>query len=340
MPKVSICLPNLNTAKYLPERLNSIFAQTYQDWELIVYDSFSDDGAWEIFQSYAKRDQRMNIHQGPREGIYAGFNSSITKAKGELIYIATSDDTMMPDCLEKMVAALDEHPECGLCQCALEIIDENSNPHPLQWLQFTLGSFAPEWVLHRHIRPAPVDGILHCSLITIYTSITQLLIRKSVFDKYGFFETQWGSVADFEWGMRVGLLESCIYIPDVLATWRIHPEQATGNTATVHVRMQILHMARVALTKACQFNPELIKLLPRPHKLFAFYEEQVIELGLKATHGRRAKIRFMLGQIIQGNRSAFLYLLRLKNKYSIGLYSQYHRLRSLIADFDDILGKV
>ena len=44
-PKVSICVPNLNTRPFLPERFDSIFAQTFQDWELLVYDSHSSDSA-------------------------------------------------------------------------------------------------------------------------------------------------------------------------------------------------------------------------------------------------------------------------------------------------------
>ena len=332
MPKVSICLPNFNTAKYLAERLDSIFAQTFQDWELIVYDSFSDDGSWEIFQTYANKDQRMQIHQGTRDGIYAGFNSSIAKANAELVYIATSDDTMMPDCLEKMVAALDEHPECGLCQCALEIIDENSQPHDWQWQKFPLGRFAPEWILQPHVRPKPMDGILHCILQTIYTSITQLLVRRRVFDQYGMFETQWGSVADFEWGMRIGLLESCIYIPDVLATWRVHPEQATGNTATALSRMQILQMARFALTKACQYNPSLVENIPPTRTLLEFYEEQIVSLGINECLGRLAKLKFLLSQIIQGNQSALSLLLQERTLTSFSEASQFQRLKSLIAN--------
>ena len=56
MPKVSICVPNLNTRPYLPERFETIFNQTFQDWELIVCDSYSDDGSWEYIQELAARE--------------------------------------------------------------------------------------------------------------------------------------------------------------------------------------------------------------------------------------------------------------------------------------------
>ncbi len=330
MPKVSICLPNLNTAKYLPERLDSILAQNLKNWELIVYDSFSDDGAWEVFQSYVAKDSRIQISQGPREGIYAGFNACISKAQGEFIYIATSDDTMYPECLEKMVAALDAHPECGLCQCALEIIDENSNLHPYRWKGFAFGRFAPQWVETRHVRPAPIDGLLHSALQTVYTSITQLLIRKTVFDKHGLFETPWGSVADFEWGMRVGFLESCVYIPEFLATWRKHPEQATGNSDTAAARKKILKMARSAYEKAIKYNPSLLEQLPPFSKLAEFYEEQILVLAFRECRNRWERVQFLVQEVFAGNHTALRYLKGPRSTSSFTEESQVRRLRALL----------
>src|ERR1039457_3714887 len=123
-PRVSICVPNLNTRPYLQERVETIFNQTFHDWELIVCDGFSEDGAWEYIGYLAAREPRMRVSQALRKGIYAGFNDCIAQARGEYVYIATSDDTMMPECLEKMVGALQANPDCGLCQCELVIIDE------------------------------------------------------------------------------------------------------------------------------------------------------------------------------------------------------------------------
>src|SRR5471030_2653963 len=137
MPRVSICVPNLNTRPFLPERFETIFNQTFQDWELIVCDSHSDDGSWEYIQELAAHEPRMRISQTPRNGIYAGFNDCIKQARGEYVYIATSDDTMASDCLEKMVAALEAHAECGLCQCGLEVIDEKGQVQPwMRWDNF------------------------------------------------------------------------------------------------------------------------------------------------------------------------------------------------------------
>lgn len=230
-PTVSILLPSLNSQRFLADRLDSIISQKFANWELIVVDSYSDDGSWEIFQSYAKQDSRIVLQRAPKEGIYAGLNKCIDLACGKYLYIATSDDTMTPNCLDKMVSALDSSPECGLAHCCLTYIDENSDEIIGRWQSSEKIRFFGSKIDKPHLRIAPHDGILYCSLGTIYTSLTQLLIRRDVFDKIGHFKTQFGSRGDFEWGLRASLVFNTVHVPYELATWRIHPNQATQKAA-------------------------------------------------------------------------------------------------------------
>lgn len=75
VPRVSICLPKLNNFPHLAERIETIDAQTFKDWKLVICDNHSDDGAWEFFQELAARDSRVHISQEPREGMYANWNN-------------------------------------------------------------------------------------------------------------------------------------------------------------------------------------------------------------------------------------------------------------------------
>ena len=215
-PRVSICVPNLNTRPFLPERFETIFAQTFQDWELLAYDSFSDDGAWEYLSEVARREPRMRVWQGPRQGTPGSWNPCISAARGEFVYIATSDDTMAPDCLEKLVAALDAHPECALAHCPLKAIDEHGReiPHIMEaWSEWSIFALSSGPLRDRcHVRLAPFDGLLHLGGETVYRSITQLLIRRSLFDSVGMFESRWGSVGDFNWDMRAGLVANTVHV--------------------------------------------------------------------------------------------------------------------------------
>jgi hypothetical protein len=229
LPRVSICVPNLNTRPFLPERFHTIRQQSFHDWELLVYDSYSDDGAWEYIQQLTEVEPRMRCWQGPREGVQAGWNSCLSRARGEYVYVATSDDTMPPDCLEKLVAALDAHPDCDIAHCRLRMIDERGDDLPDWWSEASVFARSSRDLVDRlHMRRAPLDGVLHLSGDTVYTSITQLLIRRSLFQRIGFFERTWGSVSDFNWNMRAGLVANTVHVPGTWGGWRIHAAQATA----------------------------------------------------------------------------------------------------------------
>src|ERR1700745_1166859 len=116
-PLVSVCVPNLNTLPFLSERFETIFGQSFQDWELLVYDGYSTDGAWEYINELASREPRMRIWQGPREGTPGSWTPCVREARGKYVYIATSDDNMALDGLEKLVDALEANPECALAHC-------------------------------------------------------------------------------------------------------------------------------------------------------------------------------------------------------------------------------
>lgn len=231
MPRISVCLPNLNTRPFLEERVATIFAQTFTDWELIVSDSYSKDGSWEFFQELAARDPRVLISQEP-PGLYENWNHCIRHARGEYIYFATSDDTMAPNCLERLMRALDEHPDCDLAHCPLRIVGENGQPLPdVQewWSHRSLFARSSGSLRERsHIRRAPFDGLLLLGGETVYNSITELMIRRSLFDRIGFFEPRWGSIGDFNWAMRASLVANTVHVPDTWGGWRMHSNQATA----------------------------------------------------------------------------------------------------------------
>ena len=331
-PKVSICLPNLNTRHYLPERMRSILAQTLPDWELVIVDSYSEDGAWEFFQEQARTDPRLRISQAPR-GLYAGWNHCVRQSRGEYIYFATSDDTMAPDCLEKMLGALEANPACGLCQCELKIIDAQGKDFPVPWREFAFGRFARGWLDRRHIRRAPLDGLLGFTLETIYTSITQLLIRRAVFDRVGMFDENWGTVGDFEWGVRVGLLEDCVYVPEPLASWRIHPQQISNGSDARAVRRKMLAMLQVAFHRAKSKSGHSLGRLPL-QRLLSFSRKQIITLGLDQGGARRRTATFLASEILRGNTEALRYSFSWHQRQLFTEAAQFAFLRAMLDHLD------
>ncbi len=224
-PLVSICLPNLNTRPFLEERMETILAQTFTDWELIVCDSHSDDGSWEFFQKFAG-DPRIRLHQVPREGIYAGWNECLKRARGRYLYIATSDDTARPKLLEKLLAPLTGDPNIRIAVCDYQVIDGESRPmEPLAQDKPRL--FLGKWMNQPCLRPRLTEFVLHCCFGTIWGTMTAVLFEHSLLKQVGLFRTDRGSVADIEWTLRATLASDVAFVPERLATWRMRPNQAT-----------------------------------------------------------------------------------------------------------------
>ena len=226
VPAVSILLPTLDSIRFLKQRMDTILGQSFSDWEVLVGDSGSEDGTVEYIKE--RSDSRFRFFQLPK-GLYQAWNFLIEKSQGKYIYIATSDDTMELDCLEKMVQALDQNPDCGLCDSLLRLIDEKDEE---------IGENSNSYIPHfwhtdfprtqKHIRRPPYDFYQHLCGKTVYTSITQVLIRRSLFEKTGLFDPSFGRSADFLWGLRAARNTSVIFLPEKLSSWRIHAAQTTS----------------------------------------------------------------------------------------------------------------
>jgi hypothetical protein len=138
---------------------------------------------------------------------------------------------MAPDCLEKMVAALEGNKDCELAHCPLLAIDSTGAPvaEP-DWPHCTVFGYGNAALAHQaHICRAPYLGLLHLTGRLVFVSITQLLIRRSLFSRIGYFPSKWGSIGDFNWEMRATLVANTVHVPDTWASLRVHQKQLTAS---------------------------------------------------------------------------------------------------------------
>lgn len=104
--KVSMIVPVYNTAQYLPACLDSILAQTFSDYELLLVDDGSTDDSAAICDAYAAKDQRIRVFHRPNGGVSAARNLGVAQAQGDWICYVDSDDEVKPDYLKVMVDAI------------------------------------------------------------------------------------------------------------------------------------------------------------------------------------------------------------------------------------------
>ena len=124
-PRVSIAVGIYNCAATLGEAIDSILAQTYTDWELILCDDGSTDGTLKVAEAYAARDARIQVVQNPRNlGLNHSLNHCLREADGEFYARMDGDDISVPDRLAKLVAALDANPDVALVSSWMTCFDE------------------------------------------------------------------------------------------------------------------------------------------------------------------------------------------------------------------------
>lgn len=112
--RLSVLLPNYNNGPYLKEALDSLFAQTYQDFIIYLVDDCSTDGSLEIAKSY--KDARLKIiEKASNSGIVDTMNVALDAIETEYYIRMDGDDISTPDRFGSMVKFMDEHPEIGVC---------------------------------------------------------------------------------------------------------------------------------------------------------------------------------------------------------------------------------
>jgi glycosyltransferase involved in cell wall biosynthesis len=227
--------------------MDSLLAQTYTDWEAIVLDSYSTDGSWEFFRSIALADSRFRLYQIPREGLYAALNRGMQLIGGEFLLIATCDDTMDAGFLAALLEAFASCPEAGIAACDVSLINGDGGKLTREYMADYLPAQTIDDMLalavvrsypiahNLNYRPPPHDCVLHFSAKSVYLSLTQLLIRTSLLNAAGPFETTVGSIGDLGWLVRLTNLAGTVHVPRKLTMWRFHGNQLSVRRDSAHL---------------------------------------------------------------------------------------------------------
>jgi len=124
-PRVSVGVAVYNGEKYLAKALDSLAAQTFIDFEVILSDNASTDSTPQICRRYVEADERFHYYRNAVNlGVAPNYNRVFELSKGEYFKWADYDDILHPEFLERCVETLDQNPEVALCYCKVNIIDE------------------------------------------------------------------------------------------------------------------------------------------------------------------------------------------------------------------------
>ncbi|MBE9201833.1 MULTISPECIES: glycosyltransferase family 2 protein [unclassified Nodularia (in: cyanobacteria)] len=211
-PKVSIGLPVYNGEKFIKAALDSLLAQTFTDFELIISDNASTDNTEEICRAYAAQDERIRYYRNNSNlGCSRNFNRVFELSVGEYFKWAAYDDLHAPDFLIKCVEILDNHPTVVLCHSHVSLIDENGDFLQNYNIKLNTDSQKP----HKRFHELLTKHLCY----QCYGLIRASALRK--IPPMGSYGTADGILL-----LRIGLLGQFYEIPEYLFFARTHSQQS------------------------------------------------------------------------------------------------------------------
>jgi glycosyltransferase involved in cell wall biosynthesis len=242
-PKVSICIPTYNGGKYLRECLDSVLSQTFIDFEVLVVDDQSRDESPSIAHSYATKDPRIKVMQNKQNlGLVANWNRCVELAQGEWIKFVFQDDLIAPECLTKMTAAAQPGDEMVACKRTY-VFEDASDEIAREYGEYeTILSAGSIFSGAQRIRPRQFsEAALRHLGINFVGEPTAVMLHRSVFEKYGYFNRDFVHLCDMEFWMRVATNTGLVYVPETLATFRVHSSSESAvNRGPRHFRAEVL----------------------------------------------------------------------------------------------------
>lgn len=263
MPRVSIILTSFNHAKYLREAIDSTLAQTFSDFELIIWDDASSDNSWEIIQGYDDPRIRAFRNNQQRRTAY-GINKAISElALGEYIAIHHSDDIWESCKLEKQVAFLDSHSAIGAVFSNTFIIDEEGDPFTDKTHFYYKIFDQPNRNRHEWLRFFFEKGNALCH--------PSVLIRKQCYADCGLYRYGFAQLTDFDMWVRLAQYHEIHVLPDKLVRFRVRANESNASGSRVETRSRGLYEYSLIFNHYLQIKTadELIKIFPEAEKFFS-----------------------------------------------------------------------
>lgn len=225
IPLVSVIIPAYNIEKYIRESIDSALSQTYQNIEIIIVDDGSIDGTKKVIEPYIKNGKVKYIYQ-ENKGLAGARNTGIKNSKGDFIALLDSDDIFLPQKIERQVKVLEDNPNFGICYCdLLHFTDRLASSFEAS----RAGTNPREFFHHRYQYPS--GNLFKALLEKQFINPLTVVVRKSIFNKFGLFDERLRRSEDWELWLRFAYTGiGFYYLNEILAYYRI---RNVGNLSSV-----------------------------------------------------------------------------------------------------------
>lgn len=221
MTTVSVVIPNYNHARYLPRRVDSVLAQTYQDFEIIFLDDCSTDDSREVFQRLYGGNPRIRaVFNDVNSGsTFRQWNKGVDLARGQYIWLAESDDYADPTFLEQLTAKLDANPGVGVAYCQIWMVDQDDKPlnEPrYNWVELDRERWWSDYVAPGR------EELRFFATGNLISNASGAVFRKDVYQRVGGPDAGMRLCGDWMFWIRMLLASDAAFVAQPLNYWRCH----------------------------------------------------------------------------------------------------------------------
>jgi glycosyltransferase involved in cell wall biosynthesis len=248
MTKVSVVLPVFNVERYVAASIQSVLAQTYADFELLVVDDGSTDSSLSLCQQFT--DPRVRIIRQENRGLAGARNTGIRHAQGEYIALLDSDDLFAPEKLQRHVEHLDRSPAVGISFSRSAFINDDGQPLGYYQMPKLKGITTPDILCRNPIGNGSAPVIRR----QVFQEIGTQQDRYGVIEDF-FFDDSFRQSEDIECWLRMAIQTSWRFegIPEPLTLYRVN---AGGLSASIP--KQLASWERV-IEKIKIYDPQLLQ---------------------------------------------------------------------------------
>ncbi|WP_138498718.1 CHAT domain-containing protein [Nostoc sp. PA-18-2419] len=215
-PLISIVIANYNREAYLQEAIASVLAQTWQDFELLIWDDGSCDGSVAIAKAFAQQDRRVRVIPAAHQGVAAACKAAIKQTTGSYIGIVDNDDILAPTALAETATILNRYPETGFVYTDYLNIDADGKV-----LDYG----------HRCDIPYSKEGLL-LNFMTFHFR----LMRRCVYDRAGGIDASFNDTCyDYDLCLRLSEIAQVRRVKQPLYFYRIHSQNISITRRTEQI---------------------------------------------------------------------------------------------------------
>jgi glycosyltransferase involved in cell wall biosynthesis len=244
-------MPTFNSAAYLHSAVESVLAQTFGDWELILTDDGSTDTTIEVIGAIMARDPRIRSVTAPHMGPAAARNSGLheSDSRGEFVVFLDSDDTWEPNALAILLRALERAPDCVAAYGLARATDENGR-------QFEHDDLADSMRRRLYLEAAQYVELPSGSNTTFEAMLLKnsvvtpgtTLVRRSALDAVGDLEPATSPGDDWDLFLRLARVSDFVLVDEIILNWRRHPG-SLANTSKKWRQAQLSVLGRAIASR-------------------------------------------------------------------------------------------